>query len=195
MKTPAELLDDAADEWVALAASVRRLGPDLGRLCDLLADCWGRRGKLLVCGNGGSAADAMHLAEELVARFRADRPGLAAVSLTDPTVLTCCANDFGFERVFARQVEALANPEDVLLVLSTSGDSPNVVAAVDAAEQVGCRTAALLGKGGGQLRGRCDVELLVAAETSHRVQEVHKLLFHTLCEWADEYALRRDKTF
>ncbi len=167
---------------------IASLGPALEAACALLARCWDAGGKLLVCGNGGSCADAMHLAEELVARFQADRRGLAAVALTDPTVLTCAANDFGFDHVFARQVEALGRPGDVLVVLSTSGNSPNVLRALDAAETGKLHTVAFLGKDGGKCRGRCDVEMIVESPKAHRVQEGHKLLFHTLCEWADAYA-------
>ena len=187
--TPADLLGRACDETRDLLPEIAKLGPQLGRACDLLAACWDAGGKLLVCGNGGSCADAMHLAEELVARFQIDRPALAAIALADPTVLTCAGNDFGFDRVFARQVEALGRPGDVLAVLSTSGNSRNVLLALDAAGLVGMRTIAFLGKDGGDCRGRCDAELIVPARTAHRVQEGHKLLFHTLCEWADGYAM------
>ena len=185
---PAALLGRACDEARAVLDGVAALGPQLAAACDLLAACWGDGGKALVCGNGGSCADAMHLAEELVARFQADRRGLAAVALADPTVLTCAANDFGYDRVFSRQVEALGRPGDVLIVLTTSGNSPNVLLALEAAEKRGMRTIAFLGKDGGAARGRCDAELLVPAETAHRAQEGHKLLFHTLCEWADGWA-------
>ena len=188
-RSPEQLRLNAVDEWRTIAEATRALAPDLARLCALCRTCWDGGGKLLVCGNGGSAADAMHLAEELVARFDRARPPLAAIALLDPTTLTCAANDFGFEQVFARQVEALARPGDVLVVLSTSGNSPNVLAAVDAAEAAGVPVAAFLGKGGGTLAGRCAVELVAPADSSHRVQEVHKLLFHTFCAWADAYAL------
>lgn len=188
MPVAADLLNAACEETAELLPRIRTLGPQLDTACQLLETCWNNGGKLLVCGNGGSCADAMHLAEELVARFQHDRRGLAAISLTDPTVLTCCANDFGFGRVFARQVEALGRPGDVLAVLSTSGNSPNILLALDAAEKVGLKTIGFLGKDGGKARGRCDAELIVPATTAHRVQEGHKLLFHTLCEWADTYA-------
>ena len=182
------LLDVACGDWARMLDGIRSLGPQLDATCRLLATCWDGGGKLLVCGNGGSCADAMHLAEELVARFQADRRGLAALALTDPTVLTCAANDFGYEHVFARQVEALGRPGDVIIGLTTSGNSPNVLAAFEAARRVGMKTVGFLGKTGGKAKGTCDVELIVPADTAHRVQEGHKLLFHTLCEWADLYA-------
>ena len=159
----------------------------------LMERTWRAGGKLLICGNGGSCADAMHFAEELVARFQKDRRALAAVALADPTVLTCVSNDYGYDRVFSRQVEALGRPEDLLVLLTTSGDSLNCLAALQAARDFGLRTMSLIGKDGGKLKGQCDVELHVPASTAHRVQEAHKLLFHTLCEWADVFA--SDATF
>ena len=176
---------DAAGEVIDLAGRLRALGPQMQQLCDLLATCWANGGKLLVCGNGGSCADAMHLAEELVVRFQKNRRAFAAVALADPTVLTCCANDFGYEMVFARQVEALGRPGDVLLVLTTSGNSPNILKAIDAARASGLRTVGFLGGDGGKARGECEIELIIPARAAHRVQEGHKILYHTLCEWVD----------
>lgn len=161
------------------------LAPQMQRLADAMLGCWQRGGKVLIAGNGGSAADAMHFAEELVARYQKNRRALAAVALCDPTVLTCAANDFGYDSVFARQVEALGNPGDVLIVMTTSGNSANLVRAVETAKARGLTTAALLGRDGGRLRGACDVELLVPAQPSGRIQEAHKLMYHTVCEYID----------
>ncbi len=169
-------------------ADVRRMDEPLQAACDALRTCWDNHGKLLTCGNGGSCADAMHLAEELTVRFEADRRGLAAVALADPTALTCCGNDYGYDRVFSRQVEALGRPGDVLAVLSTSGNSKNVLLALDAAKRAGLTTIGFLGKDGGDAAARCDVALVVPGTKAHRIQEGHKLLFHTVCEWADAYA-------
>jgi D-sedoheptulose 7-phosphate isomerase len=127
----------------------------------------------------------MHLAEELVVRFQKNRKALPAIALADPTVLTCCGNDFGYDAIFERQVEAFGQAGDVLLVLTTSGNSPNILRALDAARPLGLKTVGFLGKDGGAARGRCDVELVIPAQTAHRVQEGHKLLYHTLCEWVD----------
>lgn len=179
------LLERATGEAVDLAGRLGALAPQMQKLCDLLEACWERGGKLLVCGNGGSCADAMHLAEELVVRFQKNRRALAAIALADPTVLTCCANDFGYEAVFERQVEALGSAGDVLLVMTTSGNSINILRAIEAGKARGLATAAFLGNDGGEARGRCDLEVLVPAKTAHRVQEGHKLLYHTLCEWVD----------
>ncbi|MGC8875062.1 MAG: D-sedoheptulose-7-phosphate isomerase [Chloroflexia bacterium] len=142
-----------------------------------------RGGKVLLCGNGGSAADAQHLAAELVNRFRRERPALPAVALTtDTSVLTATANDRAFEEVFARQVEALGRPGDLLLLLSTSGRSPNLHRAAQAARERGLTVLALLGGDGGGLPGRCDLALVVPSDNTPRVQEVHILVGHILCD-------------
>ncbi|MCK6475947.1 MAG: D-sedoheptulose 7-phosphate isomerase [Phycisphaerales bacterium] len=138
--------------------------------------------KVIVCGNGGSMCDAMHFAEELTGRFRGDRPALAAIAISDPSHLTCVANDYGFDQVFSRGVEALGQKGDVLVVLSTSGDSANIVRAVQAGRQRGLTTIALLGKSGGRLRDACDHQLLVPGETSDRIQELHMILLHAMVE-------------
>jgi len=140
-------------------------------------------GKILACGNGGSAADAMHLSQELVGRFRGNRRSLPAVSLAaDPTALTCIGNDFGFGSVFSRQVEGLANQNDLLVCLSTSGNSPNILRALEAARAKGVKTVALLGKGGGKAKSKADFEIIVANSDSGRVQEAHTLILHALLE-------------
>jgi D-sedoheptulose 7-phosphate isomerase len=140
-------------------------------------------GKILACGNGGSAADAMHLTQELVGRFRSNRPSLPAVSLAaDPTALTCIGNDFGFENVFSRQVEALAGKNDLLVCFSTSGNSPNILRALDAAKSKGVKSVALLGKSGGKARGKANFEIIVANTDSGRIQEAHTLILHALLE-------------
>lgn len=147
-----------------------------------LSDSLRRGCKVLACGNGGSMCDAMHFAEELTGRFRADRPALAALALADPSHLSCVANDFGYEHVFARGVEALGRPGDVLVVLSTSGRSPNIAAAVRAASQRGMKTVAFLGQGGGPIAGRCEHEFIAPGTTSDRIQEVHMMVLHALVE-------------
>lgn len=154
-------------------------------IAELLVETFRGGGKVLVCGNGGSACDAAHFAEELTGRFRADRPPLPALACTDAGHLTCTANDYGFEQVFSRWVAALARPGDLVLLLSTSGNSANLLRARDAAEQARARTVALLGRDGGRLRGRCDVELIVPGSTSDRIQELHMLLLHALVEHAE----------
>lgn len=181
-----QVLARAMLELAELLPKLGAMAQPLERLGQSMLDCWSHGGKVLIAGNGGSAADAMHLAEELCVRFMKTRKALAAIALCDPTVLTCAANDFGFEQVFARQVEGLGNPGDVLIVLSTSGNSGNILRAIEAARSQRLLTAALLGRDGGQARGRCDIELIVPATTPHRIQEGHKILYHALCEWIEQ---------
>ena len=143
-------------------------------------------GKLLTCGNGGSAADAMHLAEELVGRYNRNRRSLPAVCLNaDATALTCIANDFGYDEVFARQIESLGAPDDLLICFSTSGNSPNILRALAAAKKRSVKSVALLGKDGGKAKGKADLELIVPSRDTARVQEAHTLLLHALLEAVD----------
>lgn len=140
-------------------------------------------GKLLACGNGGSMCDAMHFVEEWTGRFRRDRDALPAVAFSDPSQLTCIANDFGFDEVFARQVQAVGRKGDLLVAISTSGNSPNVIRAVEEARKLGITTVGLLGKGGGKLGSMVDVSIVVPrAETSDRIQEVHIKVLHIAIE-------------
>lgn len=145
--------------------------------------------KLLVCGNGGSAADSQHLAAELIGRFERERPELAAIALTtDSSILTAIANDYAFEQVFAKQVRGLGREGDVLVAISTSGNSPSVLAAAQAARERGLAIVALTGRGGGQLGemlGEGDVHLCVPHERTARIQEVHLLIVHCLCDGID----------
>jgi D-sedoheptulose 7-phosphate isomerase len=138
--------------------------------------------KLLFCGNGGSAADAQHWAGELVSRFHYDRPGLPAIALTtDSSILTAIGNDYGYDRVFARQVEALGVAGDVLVAISTSGNSPNVVAAIEAARGQGLATIGFTGQGGGRMAALCDVCIRIPSTSTPRIQEGHEVLGHALC--------------
>ena len=140
-------------------------------------------GRILACGNGGSLSDAMHFAAECSGRFRAERSPLSALALSDPVAMSAIANDYGFEEVFARQVEALARPGDLLVLLSTSGDSPNLVRAAETARARQVATVALLGRGGGKLHSQVDLPIVVpGATTSDKVQEVHIQLLHACIE-------------
>ena len=146
-------------------------------------------GKILACGNGGSAADAQHFAAELVGRFEMERQGLAAIALTtDSSILTAVSNDYGFKAIFERQVRALGQPGDVLLAISTSGNSPNVIDAIQAAQDNDLRVVALTGKGGGQIGEMLrdsDIHLCVPSDRTARIQEVHLLTLHCLCDGID----------
>ncbi len=148
-----------------------------------------RRGcKILVCGNGGSAADAQHLAAELSGRYLKERRALAAVALTtDTSALTAIANDYGYDFVFSRQVEALARPGDLLIGLSTSGNSPNVIKAVESAKILGVHSIGLLGRDGGKLKNLVDDALVVPSTVTARIQEIHQMVYHFWCEILDEH--------
>ena len=140
-------------------------------------------GLIMSCGNGGSMCDAMHFAEEWTGRFRADRKALPALAFSDPSQLTCIGNDFGFDELFARQVEAHGKPGDLLVAISTSGNSPNILRACAAARELGVKTVGLLGKGGGELLGAVDIPIVVPlATTSDRIQEVHIKILHIAIE-------------
>lgn len=170
-----------------LQAALSRLGPQqLEPLAALAGDvlrAWEQGGKLLVCGNGGSAADSQHIVAELVGRFLDERPGYAAVALTvNTSTLTAVGNDYGFDEIFARQVQALGGPHDVLLVLSTSGNSPNCLRAVAQAKAGGLRTYGFLGRDGGGLRPLVDGAIVAPSDHTPRIQEIHIFLGHLLCQ-------------
>ncbi len=141
--------------------------------------------KVLACGNGGSMCDAMHFAEELSGRFNKDRPALAGLSLSDPAALTCIANDYGYETVFARGVEALGREGDILLVISTSGNSMNVLRAAETAHRRHMKVIALLGRDGGKLKPLADVGIVVPSQITERIQEVHIQIIHLLIEYVE----------
>jgi len=158
-------------------------GTDVSRAAELIADSFKANGKLLVFGNGGSAADAQHIAGELVNRFLQHRKALPAVALTtDGGVLTCIANDTGFENIFARQIEALGTRGDVCLAISTSGTSLNVTVACEQARNQGMVVIGLLGRDGGKAAALCDLSLIVPSNDTQRIQETHNLIGHIICE-------------
>jgi D-sedoheptulose 7-phosphate isomerase len=173
----AALAGRVAEEHAATAAAI----------ADRYAAALRAGGTLFFAGNGGSAADAQHIATEYVVRFQGSRPALRAVALTtDTSLLTACANDLGFDAVFARQVEAHGRPGDVLVLHSTSGDSPNVVRAAQAARARGVAVVAFLGRDGGRLKALADVALVVPSDRTARIQEMHLALEHLICELVEE---------
>jgi phosphoheptose isomerase len=177
---------DSLQELSSLLDSCRRLEDVVLRAGQAILDCLRRGGKVLTCGNGGSAADALHLAEELVGRYKGERRPLAAVSINaDVTILTAIGNDYGYEHVFSRQVEALGRAGDVLAGFSTSGNSPNVLAAFRKAHEIGLTTIFIGGKDGGSARGLCDFEIIVPSSTTARIQEVHTVILHHWLEAID----------
>ncbi|ABR55988.1 phosphoheptose isomerase [Methanococcus aeolicus Nankai-3] len=139
--------------------------------------------KILICGNGGSAADAQHFAAEIVGRFKLERRGFPAIALTtDTSILTAIGNDYGFEKIFERQVESLGNDGDILVGISTSGNSENVIKAIEKAKEMGLYTIALLGKDGGKLKDCADLSLIVNSNNTPRIQECHLTIYHVICE-------------
>jgi D-sedoheptulose 7-phosphate isomerase len=182
-----------ADSAQLKLAAVDALAPAVARAAELLAECLLGDHKILACGNGGSAADAQHFAAEMIGRFERERPELPAISLaTDTSILTAVANDYSYEQIFAKQVRALGAAGDALIAISTSGNSANVVAAIEAAHDRDMRVVALTGKGGGRIGGMlrsADVHLCVPHERTARIQEVHLLMIHCLCDAIDNTLL------
>lgn len=174
-------------EHLELFQSLSSLSAELERAAGIVAGTLRDGRKLMLCGNGGSAADSQHIAAEMAGRFVKDRRPLAAVALsTDTSTMTCIANDYTFDEVFSRQVTGLGMRGDCLLAISTSGNSRNVVRAAEVARTAGIRVIGLLGKGGGVLRDLCDVPLLVPSQTTARIQEAHIFLGHMLCALVEE---------
>ena len=154
----------------------------IGQIASAMGSCIAKGGKVLICGNGGSAADSQHIAAELVGRFKKERRAVAALSLTtDTSILTCLGNDYGFEKIFERQVEALGRRGDVLIGISTSGASPNVLNAMNKAREAGLTTIGFLGRDGGAIRPACDLALVVEENDTARIQEMHILAAHIIC--------------
>ena len=153
------------------------------KMADAILGCLKKGGKLLICGNGGSASDSAHFAGEMTGRFMKERPAISAVALnTDMASITAIANDYGYEKVFSRQIEGLARPEDALFVLSTSGNSANLLEAVKKAKEKKLKTFGLLGRDGGKLKGMLDLSLTAPAGSSPRIQEIHITVIHVLCD-------------
>lgn len=170
----------------AVIASLEHHTDHIHALLGHIRETFARGGRLYTCGNGGSAAEALHIAEECIGRYKRDRPPLPAVCLNaDPTALTCIANDYGFDHVFARQVQALLTPRDALLVFSTSGNSPNILLALRQARSQGARTLALLGKGGGPCLECCNAALVVQSNETEHIQEAHQVVLHLILESID----------
>lgn len=161
--------------------------PHIEKCVSLLVESLSKGGKVLTMGNGGSAADAQHIAAEFVGRFLLERKALPAIALTtDTSILTAVGNDYGYEEIFKRQVEALAAPGDVVIGISTSGNSANVEKAMHSAREKGCRTIGLLGRNGGRLSGLCDVAVTVPSQHTPHIQEAHLVIIHILCDLVEQ---------
>lgn len=181
------LLGDAVRVQAALAEMIEPMLDAAGRISERM----GAGGKLLVFGNGGSAAQAQHVAAEFVGRFEKDREPLPALALTtDTSALSAIGNDYGFEDVFARQVRAIAKPGDAALAISTSGNSANVLRAIDAAREMGLVTIGLTGCNGGKMRGRVDLCLCAPSDSTPRIQEAHLVMIHMICQMVEASLLR-----
>jgi len=182
-----------ADSAQTKLQAVEALSPPIAAAIETLTACLVNGGKILACGNGGSAADAQHFAAELIGRFEAERQELAAIALTtDTSILTAVANDYAFNRVFSRQVRGLGHAGDALLAISTSGHSANIIEAIKAAHEHDMRVIALTGRGGGQIGEMLrddDIHLCVPAERTARIQETHLLIIHCLCDGIDALLL------
>jgi len=166
------------NEFIQVEANLVIMEKIAEEICDLFQ----KGNKILICGNGGSATDAMHFAEEFTGRFRKNRPALPALALTDSSHITCVGNDFGFDKIFSRGVEAFGKKGDLLIAISTSGNSANIFEAVKVAESKELKIFSLLGKNGGKLKGLCEFELIIPGETSDRIQELHMSILHIIIE-------------
>ena len=189
---PSSVFDQAIAEHLMVINSLREQQPLLQRIAEKMTSAILAGHKVLWCGNGGSAADSQHLAAELMGHFRRERRGLPSIALTtDTSILTAVANDYGYERVFERQVEALCTKGDVLVGISTSGSSKNVCAALKSARKSGAFTVAFTGQGGGAMASVADITLSIASKDTARIQEGHILCGHMLCDWIELHVCER----
>jgi D-sedoheptulose 7-phosphate isomerase len=186
MQQPGDILRQGITDARAALDAVQNLEPQIAGAADLITDCLTSGGKLLVCGNGGSAADAADFTTELACRFAEDRRPYPALNLSQGgSLVTATGNDYGFDEIFARQVRAFGLAGDVLIVISTSGKSANICRALERAKQQQLHTIALLGRDGGDCRGMAEVEMIAPGNSTARIQEMHKFLLHVLCEIAE----------
>ena len=186
-KTNNDLVKNSLEQHIEVFQTILSSDLELIKMCaEIIVETFKDGNKVLICGNGGSAADAQHVAAEFTGRFETERKPLPAIALTtDTSALTALANDYGFEKIFARQIEALGRAGDLLIALSTSGNSPNVNAAVMTARKIGCKTIGLTGSGGKKLASLCDACILVPAKRTARIQEAHITISHIWCEIID----------
>ena len=182
-----KILEEIDAHRATLQQVLETLPPRIAEAAEMIVRTLNEGGKVLLCGNGGSAADAQHIAAELTGRFKKERRALPAVALTtDTSALTAIGNDYGYERVFERQVEALARKGDLLIGISTSGNSENVLLALEAARRLECMTLGLSGRNGGRMNEHCDLNLIVPSDDTARIQEMHIMIGHLLCQQVDE---------
>jgi len=181
------ILEELIDHQQLIKKVIDTLTGDIELACEMITTAIKNGNKVLLAGNGGSAADAQHIAAELSGRFVKDRKALPGIALTvDTSALTSIANDYGYDHVFSRQVEALARPGDLFIGLSTSGNSQGILNAFSAAKTIGCKTLGLSGRDGGKMNGICDLNVIVPSQTTARIQEMHILIGHILCKAVDD---------
>ena len=181
--TSSENLKNAIAEHQTMFAKLGDLIPQISIVAEELKACIKRGGKIMLMGNGGSAADCQHIAAEIVGRFKKERRGLAAIALTtDTSIITSVGNDYGYDYIFARQIEALCRPEDVVIGITTSGNSKNVVAAIEEANKLGATTIGLTGGSGGKMNEFCKYNLVMPSSETARIQEAHIFVGHSLCD-------------
>jgi D-sedoheptulose 7-phosphate isomerase len=176
-------INDIFEEHISVAkATSSQLNEIIAEACTLVTNCIKEGGKVLLFGNGGSAADAQHIAAEFIGRFVKERRSLPAIALTtDTSALTAIGNDYGFERIFERQVEGLANQRDVLIGISTSGNSPNVVKALELGKKIGCKNIGFSGRDGGLMNSCCAINIVIPSNVTAHIQEMHILIGHIIC--------------
>jgi len=180
------ILEELNHHKLVIDQVIANLVPDIQSGSDLLNEVLSAGGKVFIAGNGGSAADAQHIAAELTGRYVKERKALPAIALTvDTSAITAISNDYGFERIFARQLDALARPEDLFIAISTSGNSPNIIQALHTAREIGCKTLGLSGRDGGRMNDLCDLNIIVPDDTTARIQEMHILIGHIFCKALD----------
>lgn len=180
-------IKNAITEHIEVVSKLTSIVPNIKSIGEQLVRCLNKGGKIVWMGNGGSAADSQHLAAELVGRYQRERQGLASIALTtDSSILTAVSNDYGYETVFARQIQALCTKQDIVIGISTSGNSKNIINGIKAAKDIGIYTVALLGGSGGALKELVDLSLIVPSDKTARIQEAHILIGHILCEMLDE---------
>lgn len=181
------VLEELNHHQNTIAKVIEKLVPAIETSCKMIIETLLKGGKILLAGNGGSAADAQHIAAELTGRYVKERKALPAIALTvDTSALTAISNDYGYESVFSRQIEALANPNDLFIAISTSGNSANILKSLASAKAIGCKTIGLSGRDGGKMNELCDINIVVPDEVTARIQEMHILIGHIFCKSVDE---------
>ncbi|MGK0256388.1 MAG: D-sedoheptulose 7-phosphate isomerase [Arcobacteraceae bacterium] len=182
----ATIKDEFNSHLETINSVIDNMENDIETAATIIVDALKNGNKILLCGNGGSAADAQHIAAELTGRYKTERKGLPGIALTtDTSALTAIGNDYGYDRIFDRQVESLASKGDVIIGISTSGNSKNVISALKLGQELGCKTVGLTGRDGGEMNKVCDINLIVPSDNTPRIQEIHILFGHTICQIID----------